>query len=191
MIRFLFKGLFRDRNRSILPILVVTAGVSLTVLAFCYINGILGDMIEFSAKFSSGHVKIMTRAYADNKNQVPNDLALIEVSDLINNLQEDYPNVEFVRRINFGGLLDSPDENGETKKQGIVSGLAVDLLTENTKEIERLNLESALRKGRFPEKPNEVLISDEFAGKLEVVPGDQVTLITSTMYGGILLLQVQ
>ena len=184
MIRFLFKGLFRDRNRSILPILVVTAGVSLTVLAFCYINGILGDMIEFSAKFSSGHVKIMTRAYADNKNQVPNDLALIEVSDLINNLQEDYPNVEFVRRINFGGLLDSPDENGETKKQGIVSGLAVDLLTENTKEIERLNLESALRKGRFPEKPNEVLISDEFAGNLEVVPGDQVTLITSTMYGG-------
>ena len=184
MIRFLFKGLLRDRNRSFLPILVVTAGVSLTVLAFCYISGIMGDMIEFSAKYSSGHVKIMTRAYAENKNQVPNDLALIEVSDLINNLQKDYPTMEFVQRINFGGLLDSPDETGETKKQGVVAGMAADLLSENTKEIERLNLEGALRKGRFPEKPNEVLISDEFAGKLEVVPGDQVTLITSTMYGG-------
>jgi len=184
MIRFLFKGLLRDRNRSFLPILVVTAGVSLTVLAFCYINGILGDTIEFSANYSSGHVKIMTHAYADNKNQVPNDLALIGVGDLINNLHEDYPTMKFVQRINFGGLLDSPDEYGETKKQGIVAGMAVDLISENTKEPERLNLESALRKGRFPEKPDEVLLSDEFAGKLEVGPGDQVTLITSTMYGG-------
>jgi len=184
MIRFLFKGILRDRNRSLLPILVVTAGVSLTVLAYCYITGILGDTIEFSAKYSSGHVKIMTRAYAENKGQIPNDLALLEVSDLMTNLKKDYPNMEFVQRINFGGLLDSPDAQGETKKQGIVVGMAADLISENTKEIERLNLEGALRKGRLPEKSDEVLISDEFAGKLEVEPGDQVTLITSTMYGG-------
>ena len=183
MIRFLFKGLLRDRNRSLLPILVVTAGVLLTVFLFCYISGILGDMLEFSANYSSGHVKIMTRSYAENKKQVPNDLALIEVSNLINNLQKDYPTMEFVQRINFGGLIDSPDETGETKKQGIVAGIAADLISENTREIERLNLEGALRKGRFPEKPNEVLISDELAGKLEVGPGDQITLITSTMYG--------
>lgn len=184
MIRFLFKGLLRDKNRSLLPILVVTAGVSLTVLAYCYINGILGDTVEFSAKYSSGHVKIMTRAYADNKHQVPNDLALTEVSDLLADLKKDYPNIEFVQRINFSGLLDSPDEHGETKKQGVVVGMAADLISENTKEIERLNLEGALRKGRYPEKSNEVLISDDFAGKLEVEPGDPVTLITSTMYGG-------
>jgi len=184
MIRFLFKGLLRDKNRSLLPILVVTAGVSLTVLTYCYINGILGDTVEFSAKYSSGHVKIMTRAYADNKHQVPNDLALTEVSDLLADLKKDYPNIEFVQRINFSGLLDSPDEHGETKKQGVVVGMAADLISENTKEIERLNLEGALRKGRYPEKSNEVLISDDFAGKLEVEPGDPVTLITSTMYGG-------
>ncbi|MBN2521995.1 MAG: FtsX-like permease family protein [Bacteroidales bacterium] len=184
MIRFLFKGLLRDRNRSLLPILVVTAGVSLTVLAYCYINGILGDTVEFSAKYSSGHVKIMTRAYADNKDQVPNDLALTKVSDLLADLKKDYPNMDFVQRINFSGLLDSPDEHGETKKQGIVVGMAADLISENTKEIERLNLEGALKKGRYPEKSNEVLISNDFAGKLEVEPGDLVTLITSTMYGG-------
>jgi len=184
MIRFLFKGLLRDRNRSLLPILVVTAGVTLTVFAYCYINGILGDMIEFSAKYTSGHVKIMTRAYAENKNQVPNDLALIEVNDLLSNLHKDYPAMEFVQRINFGGLLDAPDENGETKEQGIVAGIAVDLLSENTEEIDRINIRKSLRRGQLPQKPNEVLLSDEFAGKLEVGPGDQVTLITSTMYGG-------
>jgi len=184
MIRFLFKGLLRDRNRSLLPILVVTAGVTLTVFAYCYINGILGDMVEFSANYSSGHVKVMTRAYAENKHQVPNDLALLDVSELVTDLKNDYPNMEFVQRISFGGLLDSPDKYGETKKQGVVAGIAADLLSENTEEIKRLNLEGALRKGRFPEQSNEVLLSDEFAEKLEVGPGDQVTLISSTMYGG-------
>jgi putative ABC transport system permease protein len=185
MIRFLFKGILRDRNRSLLPIIVVTAGVALTVLMFCYFKGILGDTIEFTAKYSSGHVKIMTRAYAENKDQVPNDLALLGVNELMSNLHKDYPNMKFVERINFGGLLDSPDENGETKKQGVVTGMAVDLISENTEEIERLNLKASLRKGRFPEKSNEVLLSDEFADKLEVGPGDLVTLISSTMYGGI------
>jgi len=184
MIRFLLKGILRDRNRSLLPILVVTIGVTLTVFAFCYFNGTMGDIVEFTAKYSAGHVKIMTRAYEENKNQMPNDLALTGVGELLDNLHNDYPKMEFVERINFGGLLDAPDDNGETKKQGVVIGLAADLISENSKELERLNLEGSLRKGRFPEKPDEVLLSDSFADKLEVGPGDQVTLISSTMYGG-------
>ena len=183
MIRFLIKGLLRDRSRSLMPILIVAAGVSLTVLMFCYMTGVLGDMIETTANYSSGHVKIMTRAYAKNKSQVPNDLALLNVNDLISKVHKDYPSLEIVKRINFGGLLDSPDENGETKKQGIVAGISIDLLSKNSKEIDRLNIRDALRKGRFPEKSNEVLLSDEFADKLEVEPGSTVTLITSTMYG--------
>ena len=183
MIRFLIKGLLRDKSRSLMPILIVAAGVSLTVLMFCYMTGVLGDMIETTANYSSGHVKIMTRAYAKNKSQVPNDLALLNVNDLISKVHKDYPSLEIVKRINFGGLLDSPDENGETKKQGIVAGISIDLLSKNSKEIDRLNIRDALRKGRFPEKSNEVLLSDEFADKLEVEPGSTVTLITSTMYG--------
>ncbi len=183
MIRFLLKGLLRDRNRSLMPILIVTAGVALTVLMFCYMTGVLGDMIETTANYSSGHVKMMTRAYAKNKAQVPNDLALLDVNDLLTKLHHNYPTMEFVQRINLGGLLDSPDKNRETKKQGIVAGIAVDLLSKNSKEIDRLNIRNSLRKGRFPKKPNEVLLSDEFADKLEVKPGGTVTLITSTMYG--------
>ncbi len=183
MIRFLLKGLLRDRSRSLMPILIVAIGVALTVLMFCYMTGVLGDMIETTANYSAGHVKITTRAYAKNKAQLPNDLALLNVDELITKVHKDYPTLELVKRINFGGLLDSPDKNGETKKQGIVIGISVDLLSENSKEIDRLNIRDALRKGRFPEKSNEVLLSDEFADKLELKPGSTVTLITSTMYG--------
>ena len=184
MIRFLFKGLLRDRNRSLLPVLVVTAGVALTVFAYCYINGILGDSLEFSAKYTSGHVKIMTNAYAEIKNQKPNDLALIEINELSQKLKVEFPDMEFVPRISFGGLLDSPDEYGETKKQGIVAGMAADILSKDSKETDRLNIRKSLKKGRLPKKSNEVLLSDEFASSLEVEPGNQVTLISSSMYGG-------
>ena len=60
--------------------------------------------------------------------------------------------MEFVQRINFGGLLDAPDESGETKKQGVVAGIAVDLISENSKEADRLNIRNSLKKGRLPEK---------------------------------------
>jgi len=166
-----------------MPILIVAIGVALTVLMYCYMTGVFGEMIETTANYSAGHVKIMTHAYEKNKAQVPNDLALLNVNDLISKVHNDYPTLEIAKRINFGGLLDSPDENGETKKQGIVAGISVDLLSKNSKEIDRLNIRDALRKGRFPEKSNEVLLSDEFADKLEVKPGSTVTLITSTMYG--------
>jgi len=183
MIQFLFKGLLRDRQRSLLPAIVVALGVSLTVLFVCYMTGILGDFADFSAKFSNGHVKIITRAYADNMNQKPIDLAIENVSEVMDDLKKDYPEMEWVLRTQFGGLLDAPDENGETRSQGPTMAIAIDMLTPGSMEPERLNLENILVKGTIPHNPGGILISDEFATNLEVGPGDQVTLMSSTMYG--------
>jgi len=58
MITFMLKGLIRDHHRSLFPILTVTIGVALTVLIYCWVNGIMGDLIEFNAKFTTGHVNI-------------------------------------------------------------------------------------------------------------------------------------
>jgi len=183
MILFLLKGLIRDRQRSLFPIAVVIIGVALTVVFNCWLTGILGDMLDFNANFSTGHLKIVTRAYNENIDQHPLDLALTGVDELIENLSEKYPGISWVKRINFGGLIDVPDENGETRSQGPAVGMAVDIFSEGTGEIDRLNIEKSLVRGHIPEKPGEILISEEFAGKLEVNPGDVVTLLSSTMYG--------
>ncbi len=183
MIRFLFKGLLRDKQRSLLPVIVVAAGVSLTVLMVCYISGVLGDFADFSAKFSTGHVKIMTKAYAENINQVPTDLALTDVSVLLDEVRKEYPDMDWVLRTQFGGLLDVPDENGETRSQGPVMGISIDMLTPESKEPERLTLDRILVQGEIPDSPGEILISDDLANNLEVKPGDPVTLMGATMYG--------
>ena len=79
MIGFIFKGIIRDKSRSLLPIIVVASGVFLTVFMSAWLRGVFSDIIDMSANFSTGHVKIMTRAYAENIDQLPNDLALLDV----------------------------------------------------------------------------------------------------------------
>lgn len=183
MIKFILKGIIRDRSRSLFPILTVLLGVALAVLGYCYFSGVMTSWVQTSAKFDSGHMKIMSRAYAENADQMPNDLAFIGVDNLMADLKRDFPDLIIAQRIKFGGLFDIPDEQGETKAQGPIAGLAVDLLSEESREKEMLNLENAVVRGRLPEKPGEILISDEFARRLDIQPGQTATLIGATMYG--------
>ena len=166
-----------------MPIIVVAIGVTLVVLMQCWVTGVLGDMIVFNARFATGHVKVMSRAYSENVDQRPNDLALLGTDQVLEDLSNEFPGMEWVERIQFGGLVDAPDENGETRAQGPGGGMAIDLLSPSSKEIERLNLEKSIVRGSLPTVPEEILLSDEFATKLELEPGDQVTLISTTMYG--------
>ena len=186
MIKFILKGILRDKSRSLLPIIVVSLGVFLTVLMSGWIGGIFGDMIDVNANFITGHVKIMTRAYAENENQLPNDLALLDVEELLTNLNSDYPDMEWVKRINFGGLLDVPDKNGETRAQGPAAGKAVDLLSPDSNEADRMNIVKSIVKGSIPAKQGEALISNDFAEKFGVNIGDKVTIFGSTMNGSMM-----
>ena len=187
MIRFLIKGLLRDKSRSRLPVIVVSLGVMLTVFLHAYITGFMGDTIGMNARFSYGHVKVMTRAYAAEMDLVPNDLALTGAGDMLAELQEQYPEMEWAARIRFGGLVDAPDEFGDTRAQGPAMGLGLDLLSPGTREVERLNLARSLVRGNLPENPGDVLIGEDFSGSLQVNPGEFITLIGSSMYGGMVM----
>jgi putative ABC transport system permease protein len=183
MIKFLIKGLFYDKSRSRLPIIVVATGVMLTVFLNAYITGFMGDTVEMNARFTHGHLKVMTKAYAQNSGQRPNDLAITNTTSLMEELSAQYPNLDWSARILFGGLVDVPGEDGETKSQGPSTGMAVDLLSPNSLEPKRLNIENSIVRGRMVQNQGEALLAEEFAQKLEVNPGEQITLIGSTMYG--------
>jgi putative ABC transport system permease protein len=183
MIRFLLKGLLRDRSRSALPFLTVILGSMLTVVGFSWLNGAISTIVESGANFSAGHVKVMSRAYAAEAELAPNDLALEGLGALLAELRRDHPSLVWTPRIKFGGLIDIPDENGETGSQGPAAGLAVDLRSPGSPERRLLNLDKAVVRGRLPEVPGEILLSDGLAERLGVGPGDTATLIGATMYG--------
>jgi putative ABC transport system permease protein len=104
------------------------------------------------------------------------------VDGLKTELKRDFPEVTWTPRIRFGGLVDVPDSNGETRVQSPAAGLAVDL-SEASPEHEILRLTKSLASGRLPSRPGEALLSDDFARRLLVRPGDKFTLVSSTMNG--------
>lgn len=187
MIRFIFKGLIRDKHRSLLPFLVTSSGVMLTVVFHAWMTGVIGNSIEFNARFSSGHVKIMTRAYSENATQSPNDLAIIGTDTLMDIISSAVPEMEFADRIYFAGIIDVPDSSGETKAQGPAIGIGIDMLSGSMTEAERLNLPASLKTGHLPGNRKEALLSRTFAEKLGITPGDTVTLVASGMYGEFIL----
>jgi len=158
MIKFLLKGILGDKNRSILPIIIITIGVSLTILLSGYMRGVMGDMIDQNARFDTGHMKIMSRAYAENIAQLPNDLALLGVDELKEELQKDYPEIKWIDRIKFGGLIDVPNGENASKGQGPAAGMAMDIFNPESGEDARMNLTSSIVKGKLPSQHREALV---------------------------------
>lgn len=183
MIKFIIKGILRDKSKSIIPIAVISVGVMVTVMMSGFLEGIFSDVINQNAKLDTGHVKIMTKPYAENKEQLPNDLALLEISELIDSLNLNYPDLIWTPRIKFGGIMDVPDASGNTKSQGPGMGLAMSIQNKESGELQRLQLKKSLNKGRLPERSGEIILSDDYATKLNISPGEKITFFGTTMQG--------
>lgn len=187
MIRFLLKGILNDRSRSLLPLLVVALGVALTVLLHAWLTGVMGESIALNANFNTGHLKVTTRAYAEDEALAPNDLAMLNADSLIGVLRAQFPQTEWVPRIRFGGLADFPNAEGETRAQGTVAGWGIDLFSGNPSEAARMNIVAALASGRLPQRQGEALIAHDFAQKVKAGLGDTFTFFGTTMEGAMAL----
>ena len=181
MISFLWKGLIRDKSRSLLPLIGVFIGVMLTVFMRGYIHGVMSETLEETAKFNTGHIKCVTKAYAKNMAQMPNDLAFLNVDSFFNELNSAFPELEWEQRIRFGGLLDVADSNGETLFQGSFNGIGIDLHSSHSKDSKRLNLANSLIEGHPPKRRGEILMSETLAQKFQLKDGGDIFLFATTL----------
>ena len=182
MMYFLTKGLLRDRSRSLFPVIIITITVAIVIFAIGFMIGSMNSVFQSTAVIISGHEKVVTRAYKEESQMLPNDLALLNVDQIIRNLDKEYPDHFWSPRITFGGLLDMPDKNGETKDQGPVYALGIDLLKTGSRIIEIWELDKNLVNGRLPKTFNEALIGQKLANKLNITVGDTATYIGTTMH---------
>ena len=141
MIKFLSKGLMRDRTRSFFPLLVISLTVALVVFGSGFMRGIMNSMLLDTAVILTGHEKIVTLAYNEENQLMPNDLALLDSDELIEKLEVEYPDFFWTPRITFAGLLDVPDKNGETKTQGPVIAMGIDFFSKESRQVEIWELE--------------------------------------------------
>lgn len=186
MFKFVLKGVFRDRHRWLFPVLIVVFAVGLMVFAYTFMEGFKTSYIRQNARFNSGHLKVVSRAYAEMLDLKPYDLALMDVTPLLEEWKKDYPQLDWVERINFGAILDVPDEEGDTRVQTEVLGIGVDLLG-SEEEQQRLRLAEGLRNGRIPDRAGELLLSASAANSMGLEVGDTITLMSSTVFGAMTL----
>ena len=183
MINFLYKGLIRDRSRSFFPLIIITLIVAIIIFFSGFLNGIYNSLFFNTALVNSGHVKVVTHAYNLEHQLLPNDLALLDSDTLIEELDSKYSDYTWTPRITFAGLLDVPDENGETLTQSPVFGLGIDFLSTNSTQLKIWDLSKKITKGKIFTNKNQVLLSEKLAERLDVAPGNTVTFIGSTMDG--------
>ncbi len=77
MISFLFRGIRRDSQRSRLPIIIIASGVMLTVVLSAFMAGVLGDVVDLSAKFTTSPNTPAIKALSTTVNITP--LAMIMI----------------------------------------------------------------------------------------------------------------
>ncbi len=191
MLIFLLKGILRDKSRTHFPIIIVSSGVAITVLLFCWMQGMRENIISSNARFQTGHIKVISKGYWEIADQKPNDLALFDTQILLQQLQENYPNIDFTERIYFGGLLDVPDENDESIEQGFFTGIGCDIFSKTGFDSKILEIQRSLSKGRLPEKKGEILVTNTFANQLKIDVGKTITLISSTINGSLTIMNFQ
>jgi putative ABC transport system permease protein len=184
MISFLFKGLLRDKSRSFFPIIIITLIVSIIIFFSGFLNGVYNSLFLNTAILNSGHVKVVTHAYNLEHQLLPNDLALLDANNLVEELENKYKEYTWTPRITFAGLLDFPDKNGETLSQSPVIGLGIDFLSNQSKQLDIWDLDKKIIKGSLFSNKNQILLSEKLSDRLQVYPGDIVTFIGATMYGG-------
>ena len=139
MIRWILQGILRDKNRSLFPFLVVTAGVSLVVFTVGFMEGIFMGMIDSTANLDTGHLRFVNKPFYDEEHLNPLDRSLTAQNETREWLRENSDaEINWAPRIRWGAIADVPDENGETKSQTPIIGMALDLLSPESQELERL-----------------------------------------------------
>jgi len=185
MIRWLLKGIMRDKTRSLFPLIVVTVGVALLVFLLGFMEGVFSGMLDISAKLDTGDLRFVNKPFYDEEHLVPLDRSLAAQSQTLQWLEENGdPRIEWSPRIRWGAIMDVPDENGETRSQTPAIGMAIQMLDKNSPERERLGLEQSLVEGVVPSHPMEILIGYKLAEALELKLGDTVTLLGQNFDGG-------
>lgn len=154
---------------------IIMTSVGTFLFMFGYLKGYVGGIIEDSIKVS-GHLSIRHPEY-NMKERMLSLSVPVEDYTRIKKAVEAIPEVSVAAgRIKFGGLIDFHDNNEP--------GLGMAFEPELEQDI--LQLEQSIVEGSgFSGDSHETVIGVELASKLNIHPGDTITVITRTAYNSL------
>lgn len=176
LFKMAFRNVLRNKRRSILTAVGIIIAVMLIIYAQALFTGMIGNMIENTARIKTGHLRIVTPEYQRREKLFPLEEA-VYITPELEELIEATPEVQtYTYRIPFGVLL-SKDENSKP-----AFATAIDV--EREKGFLDLSTEKYLVQGSYLKASDEaILIGQGLAEELGFKVGDSLVIITSTAYG--------
>jgi putative ABC transport system permease protein len=185
LLRLAARNVRRNTRRSLLCASAVGLAVALLVITPAYMHGLLQNVAGNIVRTETGHVRIVTRAWWEEREVAPLDLAVEglagsgDPSDVVRLVEREIPDcVAVAPRIVTSILFSPPDGSG--KVQPIV-------LVGNEPEIEESfnPMAAAIVAGRMHVRGSrEIVLGERFARRFGFSVGDRVTFLATTAVFG-------
>ncbi len=169
ILKFAWRNIWRNRTRSIILITSVVIGYFSLFFFYSIDKGAIQQAIENVINSGTGHIQIHIKGYLDDpdiKKKIENPEGIIEKISSSEILSA-FP------RVDLNGIIASPEETRPVRAMGGKLG-----------EMRKNTMFSLyLEKGKFPKKPDQILIGRELAELLRVSIGDRVVITSSSTAG--------
>lgn len=168
-----WRNLWRNKRRSIIILISISIGLGFTMIYDCIVRGSVQQMLDNAIDSHTSHIEINSFGFNSNKiitNNIKYPDSIIEkISQLgfVKNWSK--------RVINFGMITSASNSTGVT---------LVGIEPEQEKAITIIN-KSIVRGSYLSGNPNEIVIGEKMAEKLEVDLGDKVVVVSSATDGSV------
>lgn len=182
ILRLGLRNLLRNRVRTLITLGAIVFGVVGLILSGGFVRDIFVQLGEALIHSQSGHAQIGREAVFSHGSRSP-EKHLLDTPDAVRQTLAAQPEVtEVMARITFSGLLN----NGRTDYAIIADGI-------EPGPESRLGTHLQLVSGRMIEDDDifGAMLGEGVAGALNLVPGDQATLLVSTIDGAMNTLDVE
>lgn len=169
-----YRNIFKNRTRSLLSVLVVTASSIAIIVFWGFTEEALDFMKKVAADQQYGHLQIATQQYWDRQSDDRKDLLLMNHQQISEELKS-IPDIKSISgRISFFGLISTGDTTTTAQFVGISPTLEPQF---------RDNL--VLKSGQYfsSETADEILISPHFSRILNVNVGQKLTIVANSIDG--------
>ncbi len=178
-LKLAFKNVLRNKRRAVITMLITTLGVASILVGGGFANYTYVGLREMAAR-DSGHLIIAHQDYFTKDEETSMQYGLSNYQALAEELRADEHIRYILPRIEFSGLISNGD------KSSIFIGAGVDPAGEFKVKGPFLTLvEGSVLSRRESADDPRIVIGKNMARSMGVKPGDSLTLMSTTVDGGL------
>lgn len=175
LFRFAYRNLFRHPKRTLLTVLAMSVGLTISFWLDCTLKGRNDEVIQFVTSSFTGNFQFYNKNFLEEKSI--NQTISLDHSQI----EKEFSNDLFVSsRVHLPALVSSGEESFPVLVQGIIplKEKNISAVIDSIKSGENLNEESDC-------SPGELLIGEKLAQMLHIELGEKLVLLAQTAQGNL------